>query len=285
MVRKHKRSFDLFSSYGYWTPNYKGIFFLLLFLGAGVCIASFISLLIGKVCGPDFNLKFGLLISYPIQFIPAMLFASIMSHKNEGFDTVPNELDSSRFSPVGGLGAAILGVAGTLALAIVVEPVMTVLPEMPQKLKDIIERLAGGPVWVALLSTAVFAPLFEEWLCRGMIMRGLLARTSPATAIIISAAIFAIMHANPWQAIPAFVIGCFFGLVYWKTGSLKTTMLMHCFNNATSVLITQIPAIQDTDFIYQAFSGHIGLYCIFYAVCLVIVALTTLKFIRTDFYD
>lgn len=278
MARKHKKSFDLFSSFGYWTPSVKGIVFLLLFLLGGVCVASFISLLLGKVCGPDFNTKYGLLITYPLQFIPAMLYASAMSHRNEDFSSAPDELDSYNCPSMGGPVAAVLGVLGTLALAVIVEPLMALMPEMPEKIKALIESIASGPLWVAFLSTAVFAPFFEEWLCRGMIMRGLLSRTSPTVAIMVSAAIFGIMHANPWQAVPAFLIGCLFGLVYLKTGSLKLTMLMHCANNSMSIILSQIPAFKENDYLYQVFSGNMPCYYAILALCLAVEVYVIYKF-------
>ncbi len=51
---------------------------------------------------------------------------------------------------------------------------------------------------------------------------------NPALAIAISAIFFATIHGNLWQGISAFILGSFFGYVYYKTGSLKLTMLMHC---------------------------------------------------------
>ena len=42
-----------------------------------------------------------------------------------------------------------------------------------------------------------------------MVLRGLLGhKVKPVWAIVISAAFFAIIHLNPWQAIPAFLLGC-----------------------------------------------------------------------------
>ena len=79
-----------------------------------------------------------------------------------------------------------------------------------------------------------------------MILRGLLnhkredgSTMHPAWAIVISALFFGLIHANPWQALPAFMLGCLFGYVYYKTGSLKLTMLMHCVNNTLSTLLSR----------------------------------------------
>ena len=82
-----------------------------------------------------------------------------------------------------------------------------------------------------------------------MILRGLLyeSKIKPFWAIVISSVFFAIIHMNPWQAIPAFILGCLFGYVYYKTGSLKLTMLMHFANNTMALVAARIPALEDAD--------------------------------------
>ena len=69
----------------------------------------------------------------------------------------------------------------------------------------------------------------------------------PGWAIVLSALFFAIIHLNPWQAVPAFVLGCLFGYVYYKTGSLKLTMLMHCVNNTLATLLSRIPGMGEAE--------------------------------------
>ena len=38
------------------------------------------------------------------------------------------------------------------------------------------------------------------------------------------------------------------GYVYYKTGSLLLTMLIHFVNNGTAVILAQIPSVQEYDF-------------------------------------
>jgi membrane protease YdiL (CAAX protease family) len=176
-----------------------------------------------------------------------MLYASVNSRRNDMFET-GYALDSNNFGKLGGFRMALIASATTLAAAFVVEPLTALLPPMPQWLEDVMNQLLeGSPLWATLLSVSVFAPLFEEWLCRGIVLRGLLRKMSPAAAISISAAFFAILHMNPWQAIPAFILGLLFGYVYYKTGSLKLTMLMHCVNNTMATIISRIPAFEDAE--------------------------------------
>ena len=137
--------------------------------------------------------------------------------------------------------------------------------------------LEDCPMWVTLLSVSVFAPLFEEWLCRGIVLRGLLNNNvSPAKAIIVSSIFFAVLHMNPWQAIPAFLLGSLFGYVYYKTGSLKLTMLMHCANNTLAAILSKVPAFKDAETFMDVLSPW-AYWCI-YAACLLVVFCTVLVF-------
>ena len=142
--------------------------------------------------------------------------------------------------------AVIVSIA-TLATAFAAEPLSAWLPPMPEALEQAMSALMDGPVWVSFLLVSVFAPFFEEWLCRGIVLRGLLQKTRPAVAIAVSAAFFAILHMNPWQAIPAFLLGLLFGYVYYKTGSLKLTMLMHFVNNTFALMISKVPSLADAE--------------------------------------
>ena len=59
----------------------------------------------------------------------------------------------------------------------------------------------------------------------------------PKTAIIISAVVFGLVHANPWQFVGAVLLGSVLGLVYYKTKSLLLPILLHAFNNLCSSIL------------------------------------------------
>ncbi len=237
-------SYDLFSSYSYYLPGIGGMFMLLAMFVLGSVLGNLVTMGLQAALGADFVKQFGTVISYPVMFIPPMLYSSVKSRLNS-YNTEEVLLDNK---VSGGAGLAIIVTVATVAAAFVTEPVTALLPPMPEWLEKLMDQmLEGSPLWATLLSVSVFAPLFEEWLCRGMILRGLLTRMKPSTAIVISAAFFAILHMNPWQAIPAFCLGVLFGFVYYKTGSLKLTMLMHCVNNTMAVVLSKIPVLKDAE--------------------------------------
>ena len=189
---------------------------------------------------------YGMLLAYPLMFIPAMLYASGKSRRNEIFED-GYTIDNNNFGNHKWYTMTFAAIVMAIAAAFAIEPVSMLLPEMPA---DIAEKLAGmlnGPAWVTFISVSIFAPFFEEWLCRGIVLRGLLKKVKPAWAIIISAVFFALIHMNLWQAVPAFLMGLLFGYVYYKTGSLKLTMLMHFANNTMAFILSTIPSLRDAE--------------------------------------
>lgn len=247
-----RASYDLFSTYSYFLPGLKGMLMLLVMFVLGSLLGNLVIAVLSLCLSSQFAMEYGTVISYPLMFVPPMLYASYQSRKAEfsawaedGTACVP--LDSNNFGRLGGCWLALIASIATIAAAFIAEPINTLLPEMPEILKQALEQLTEGPLWISLLSVSVFAPLFEEWLCRGLVLRGLLKKLNPASAIMVSAAFFAILHLNPWQAIPAFLLGLLFGYVYYKTGSLKLTMLMHCVNNTLALILSRIPSLAETE--------------------------------------
>ena len=219
--------------------------FLLFLLGSllGSLLSGLFTLAMGKTAEIA---SYSMLIAYPVSFIPPLLYASAQSRRNEMFDT-GYAVDSNNFGSKGAAMMALTVSLATIAAAFVTEPLSAALPDMPAFLEEALKSMTNGPLWASLLSVSIFAPLFEEWLCRGLVLRGLLSRMKPWAAICISSAFFAILHMNPWQAIPAFILGILFGYVYYRTGSLKLTMLMHCANNTMAALLSRVPQFEDAE--------------------------------------
>ena len=279
-------SYDLFSNYSHYLPGVGGMFMLFFLFLVGSLLGQLMLLLMQSVSS-EFAEIYGVVITYPVMFIPPMLYASAMSRRNEfapwcadGSEPASIALDRNDFGRLGGLKLALITTTATIATAFVVEPVNAMLPEMPEVLKQVLEGLTNGPLWISLLSVSIFAPFFEEWLCRGIVLRGLLQKMNPFVAITISAAFFAVLHMNPWQAIPAFVLGLLFGYVYYKTGSLKLTMLMHCANNTMAVIISNIPSLAEAETMKDVMSSWAYI-CVYIASIIIIAAsLVVFKGIR-----
>ena len=277
-MRRKVRNYGFLSKFTYYVPGVGGMFSLLLWLLVGALVGNLLSLLMVKFMGTGAGMEYSTLVSYPVMFIPPMIAASVMSGR-AGLNQKGYRLDNGHFSPLGAALCVLLVILGTVATGVVAEAAGSFLPEMPDWLKDVLESMTNGTLWVNFICVCIFAPFFEEWLCRGMILRGLLGNgMKPVWAIVISAAFFAFIHLNPWQAIPAFLLGCLFGYVYYKTGSLKLTMLMHFINNGLALLLSNLDSLEGAETYRDLFPG--GIYWIVLAACVILVALVVLQFKR-----
>ena len=122
----------------------------------------------------------------------------------------------------GGGAAAVAGIAYLYAAAW-----LKLVPET---------RLANGPadhmtlMWFFVLAV-IAAPIFEEFIFRGLIFGGLRRSFGVGAATLMSAAIFAIVH-PPLSVIPVFFLGVAAALTYERTKMLAGPMLVHAVYNA-----------------------------------------------------
>lgn len=265
-----KGNFKILESFEHFSPGWKGVLKLFLWMMVGAVIGNVITFVLGIFFGTEWVSSYGTVIAYPIMFIPPMFYARRRSMMREHLEA--NPLNKGVFKPYGAPLCALLVSLMTLAAGYISDPVVTLLPEMPEFLEQALESMVNGNVLINLLCVSVFAPFFEEWLCRGMVLRGLLARNvKPVWAILFSAFFFAFIHLNPWQAIPAFLLGCLFGYVYYKTKSLSLTMLMHCVNNTLAVVLGQIDSLKDMKSWMDVLEPQ--LFWIIFAACVLVLVL------------
>ena len=285
---RHKvRSYDVFAGHAHYTAAVGGMFVLLGLLLAGALLGSLVTGALTRVYGSGFAAEYGKLVSYPLIFIPPMMYAGFKSRSNAVFEQ-GYALDSNHFGTAGPWVCALMAAAAVLAAAFMTDCISAQMPPMPERLDEALTSMTQGNIWINLLCVSVFAPLFEEWLCRGMVLRGLLnakkydgsPRIAPGWAIVISAVFFAVIHANPWQAIPAFILGCLFGYIYYRTGSLKLTMLMHCVNNTLAVILGQIDSLKEMDNWMDVLAP--AQYWVIFAACALLLVLIGRAFGRID---
>ena len=108
--------------------------------------------------------------------------------------------------------------------------------EMDENTQQIFTSLMKEP-W-GYVAIGILAPLAEEVVFRGAILRtllGIMSKKNHWVAIMISAAIFGVVHANLAQFINALLMGLLLGWMYYRTGSLLPGILMHFVNNSAAV--------------------------------------------------
>lgn len=276
--RRKRGNFKFFDTYSWFVPGVGQMFVLLLMLLVGAVLGNLVTLVFTLAGSQQAASDYAMLIAYPVMFIPAMIYAGARS-KISSYNSRGVRLDSRNFGKTGGALCGLLVALATLACAYCLDITNYILPEMPEWMESMMDSMTNGVIWVNFLSVSIFAPFFEEWLCRGMVLRGLLNnRVSPAVAILVSALFFALIHLNPWQALPAFAIGCLFGYVYYKTGSLRLTMLMHFTNNTFALIMSNVDALKDADTWKEVLPAQ--LYWIIFAGCILLLILIIRVFAR-----
>ena len=238
-----------FSKPAYYRPGIGGslLILLILFLLGSVfsVVAAFIAAAInGELSqlaqadpvGLSSILTGRLSLVYFAQMIIPVIFIWLVGNANSHNPlNAPVKVDAPHIGKFNWLTLGILLMLITLGLSWALDPATSNFP-MPDNFKQMFESIATKPV-DTIVSVAIMAPLFEEFIMRGTIERGLLSKGSAAVAILWSALLFGAMHMNLWQAIPAFVLGCLFGWVYYRSHSIWAVIFMHFVNNFSSIML------------------------------------------------
>lgn len=99
----------------------------------------------------------------------------------------------------------------------------------------------SNPFGIALvvLATAVTPAVIEEFALRGVVL-GALKPFGKGFAVIISAVLFGLLHGNLEQIPFAFLVGLYLGFITVKTGSIVPAVVLHFYNNLSSVVFSFI---------------------------------------------
>ncbi len=95
----------------------------------------------------------------------------------------------------------------------------------------------GSDTLPMLVMVCVLAPVLEEMLFRGVMLRGFLQRYPRWQAILGSAILFGVAHFNVYQFAVAFVLGTFSGWLYERCRSLVPCIALHAAFNAAGTFL------------------------------------------------
>lgn len=124
-------------------------------------------------------------------------------------------------------------------------PLTFLYEQLGIEMDDSAERLFASLMkepW-GYVAVGILAPLAEEIVFRGAILRTLLDMMSKKNhwvAIMISAAIFGVVHGNMAQFVNALLMGLILGWMYYRTKSLVPGILLHWVNNTVAFILANI---------------------------------------------
>ena len=239
-----------------YLPAVQTILVFLLAQGLGTVLIVAIGILLSPDNSAGFDAyTFGETQNIPLfEKIPASLFAIALMAvdilavlccyfllHNIRFDTT---LNTKLISWRPGLLAIAAGVLGALSISVVTDGIE--LPEIVEQMSKAMSHNFWG-----VLAMAIVGPVTEELLFREAIEGEMLRRgAAPWTAISVSALAFSAAHLNLAQGFYALPLGILFGIIYFRTGNIVLTSLLHILNNGIAVVLlhTLSEDMADTSF-------------------------------------
>ena len=143
-----------------------------------------------------------------------------------------------------GIGLAsglVVAIAAYTLNAVAVLVTGTEEPVQQQLLQD---ALAGGlPLVLVGVLAVIVAPLVEEVIFRGVLFRALADRINLGAGLVLSSAIFALIHvevvlSQPVALIGLFTVGLLLAVAFHLTGNIMVPILGHAVFNAISLSLT-----------------------------------------------
>jgi membrane protease YdiL (CAAX protease family) len=136
----------------------------------------------------------------------------------------------------------LLGILGQFAIQYLLSMLITanLIPaQWLGALEENNESLVTAPVTINIITTVLIGPIFEEILCRGL-MLGALKKAMPAwLAVGVSSLVFGLLHGNPIGIIYATLFGILLGFVAIKLNSIMPSILCHIAFNFTSFMLSE----------------------------------------------
>jgi membrane protease YdiL (CAAX protease family) len=86
-----------------------------------------------------------------------------------------------------------------------------------------------------VLAICFFAPVAEEILFRGIILKGLMNSLSPLGSILISSVLFAAIHFSPNDFLTLFIAATGYAILTLKAQSIWPAIIAHVINNSLTV--------------------------------------------------
>jgi len=99
--------------------------------------------------------------------------------------------------------------------------------DVPDALNDLLNK----PVWFSIFLLCIYAPFFEEFIFRGMILSGYAAYKGFWKAAIITGILFGLLHGFLPSVVPTALVGIALAALVMLTGSIFAGVLYHALHN------------------------------------------------------
>ena len=197
-------------------------------------------------------------IFYPVSFLFSIGALWLYVRLRSGKRSIRIRHSASGFNP----SVVLVGVLWLFSAQIVLEPLMSQLPQA--------ESGGFGRGFWACFTAVVSAAVLEELLCRGLLFEVLHKRLGVKSSILFSSLFFGLIHFDIATAIVAVVAGIIFGVLYVRTSSLYTTIIIHSINNALAFAMISF-GVGDMS-LYDIMGGGVAYWVIYGVAATIFIA-------------
>lgn len=195
-------------------------------------IPSEMALGIASVAGGEINHYYALL-----SFVTGIIYVRmIFSFMGEKLELIAN------FSLKGLAEAVVTAVLLFVVVNFVVSPLLSIaFPVSAKNYDSNVTDMMTTPI-ATFFQVAVIAPLFEELIFRGLIMKRALLKWKVSFAVLMTAGLFGILHMSLVQGISAAAAGILLCLFYAKRRSVGLNILAHGIYNGMVFCMAMVMA-------------------------------------------
>lgn len=124
------------------------------------------------------------------------------------------------------------------------ESLEALLQQLEETAGDLTERMlqvdSFGGLLFNLLVIALIPAIGEELTFRGVLQQALTRRCNVHVAVFLSAFVFSFIHFQFYGFLPRMFLGLLLGYLFYYSGSLWTSILMHFVNNGAAVVVAYL---------------------------------------------
>lgn len=230
------------------TTGSKLFIFLLLFV-FGLVFSSVLGMFIGNIMGGDMmdikNLQIMQICNQIVGFmLPPLAYVALVKEKPLdylGFKKLPtwSLLGIVAMFTVIPFTATVAEWNDSITFSESMKEIETVLRNLNELNEATSEKLMNGSsLIVALLIFGALAAISEELLFRSVIQKAFVRIFRNAhVAIIVTSIVFSAFHGDFFGFFPRFILGLMLGYMFYLSGSIWASMLMHFANNSAIVFL------------------------------------------------
>jgi len=164
-------------------------------------------------------------------------FSVLLHYKRMSYASLFHSSKTSIVATVGILAIPILCIVPGIVLAVwTLQSVLEQLFPMARWQQAMFDQMMSNGL-ASVVTGCVIAPVLEEMLFRGIILRSFLHQYSRRDAILGSAFLFGLAHLNIYQFAVGVALGCISGWLYERTRSLWPCILLHASYNSLVTII------------------------------------------------